>query len=168
MERGQKSPLLFTKNEMIAEAQLLDLITPTLEEKNYFLVTLEIRPGNNILIEIDSLEGVKISGCVEVSKIIENNLDREIEDFELQVSSPGLDKPFKVIQQYEKNIGKDVQIQTLENKIEKGKLLSVSNESITVEMKRKEKEGKKKKTIIENKVFNFNQIKETKIIISFK
>ncbi|MBW6484232.1 MAG: ribosome assembly cofactor RimP [Vicingaceae bacterium] len=153
---------------MIAEAQLVDLITPTLEEKNYFLVTLEVRPGNNILIEIDSADGVKISDCVSVSKAIENNLDRENEDFELQVSSPGLDKPFKVIQQYEKNIGKDVQIQTLENKIEKGKLLSVNNESITVEIERKEKEGKKKKTIFEKKVFNFNQIKETKIIISFK
>ncbi|PIQ16488.1 MAG: ribosome assembly cofactor RimP [Flavobacteriales bacterium CG18_big_fil_WC_8_21_14_2_50_32_9] len=153
---------------MITEVQLLDLITPTLEEKKYFVVTLEVRPGNNILIEIDSADGVKISDCVSVSKAIENNLDRENEDFELQVSSPGLDKPFKVIQQYEKNIGKDVQIQTLENKIEKGKLLSVNNENITVEIERKVKEGKKKKTIIENKVFNFNQIKETKIIISFK
>ncbi|NCP44865.1 MAG: ribosome assembly cofactor RimP [Flavobacteriales bacterium] len=153
---------------MITEVQLLDLITPTLEEKKYFVVTLEVRPGNNILIEIDSADGVKISDCVSVSKAIENNLDRENEDFELQVSSPGLDKPFKVIQQYEKNIGKDVQIQTLENKIEKGKLLSVNNINITVEIERKVKEGKKKKTIIENKVFNFNQIKETKIIISFK
>ena len=149
---------------MITEVQLLDLITPTLEEKKYFVVTLEVRPGNNILIEIDSADGVKISDCVSVSKAIENNLDRENEDFELQVSSPGLDKPFKVIQQYEKNIGKDVQIQTLENKIEKGKLLSVNNINITVEIERKVKEGKKKKTIIENKVFNFNQIKETKII----
>jgi len=153
---------------MITEVQLLDLITPTLEEKKYFVVTLEVRPGNNILIEIDSADGVKISDCVSVSKAIENNLDRENEDFELQVSSPGLDKTFKVIQQYEKNIGKDVQIQTLENKIEKGKLLSVNNINITVEIERKVKEGKKKKTIIENKVFNFNQIKETKIIISFK
>jgi len=153
---------------MITEVQLLDLITPTLEEKKYFVVTLEVRPGNNILIEIDSAYGVKIIDCVSVSKAIENNLDRENEDFELQVSSPGLDKPFKVIQQYEKNIGKDVQIQTLENKIEKGKLLSVNNINITVEIERKVKEGKKKKTIIENKVFNFNQIKETKIIISFK
>jgi len=153
---------------MITEVQLLDLITPTLEEKKYFVVTLEVRPGNNILIEIDSADGVKISDCVSVSKAIENNLDRENEDFDLQVSSPGLDKPFKVIQQYEKNIGKDVQIQTLENKIEKGKLLSVNNINITVEIERKVKEGKKKKTIIENKVFNFNQIKETKIIISFK
>lgn len=153
---------------MITEAQITALINQLLEDRNCFLVTLDIRAGNNILIEIDSLEGVKISDCVEVSKFIENNLDREIEDFELQVSSPGLDKSLKVIQQYKKNVGRDVQIETTENIRLKGKLVAVTEETITIETERKEKVGKKKKTVKENIELNFNQIKETKIIISFK
>lgn len=153
---------------MITNEQIINLITPTLKEKKCFVVTLDIRSGNNILLEIDSIEGVKISDCVEVSRAIEHNLDRETEDFELHVSSPGLDKPFKVIEQYQKNIGRTVQVETLENTTLKGKLISVSDEKITLEIEKKEKIGKKKKLIIENIELTINQIKETKIIISFK
>lgn len=153
---------------MITEAQISALINQLLEDRNCFLVTLDIRAGNNILIEIDSLDGIKISDCVEVSKFIENNLDRETDDFELQVSSPGLDKSLKVIQQYKKNVGRGVQVETTEGIHLKGKLLTVNEEIITIETERKEKVGNKKKTVIEKIELNFNQIKETKIIISFK
>ncbi|MCW8896902.1 MAG: ribosome assembly cofactor RimP [Flavobacteriales bacterium] len=153
---------------MITEEKILSLVTPTLEEKNAFVVMLDIRPGNNILLEVDSLEGVKISDCVDISRAIEHNLDRETEDFELQVSSPGLDKPLRVKQQYEKNVGRELKIITNDDVQLKGKLIEVNDEQITIEMQVKEKVGKKKKISIQNEQINFNNIKETKIIISFK
>ena len=153
---------------MITEEKINSLISEALAEKNAFVVSLEIRPGNNIMLEIDSLEGVKISDCVDVSRAIEHNLDRETEDFELKVSSPGLDQPFKVPQQYAKNIGREVKILLADGAETKGKLLEVNEENISIEKKVKVKEGKKKKVVIENEQINFNNIKETKIIISFK
>lgn len=153
---------------MITEEKINSLISEALAEKNAFVVSLEIRPGNNIMLEIDSLEGVKISDCVDVSRAIEHNLDRETEDFELKVSSPGLDQPFKVPQQYAKNIGREVKILLADGTETKGKLLEVNEENISIEKKVKVKEGKKKKVVIENEQINFNNIKETKIIISFK
>jgi len=153
---------------MITTEQIENLIASTLTEKNCFIVTLDVRAGNNILLEIDSIEGVKISDCVDISRAIEHNLDRETEDFELQVASPGLDKPFRVIQQYQKNIGKQVQIETTENAIIKGKLVALNNNLISIEVEKKEKVGKKKQTQRETIQLNINQIKETKIIISFK
>lgn len=153
---------------MITEEKINSLISEVLAEKNAFVVSLEIRPGNNIMLEIDSLEGVKISDCVDVSRAIEHNLDRETEDFELKVSSPGLDQPFKVPQQYTKNIGREVKILLADGTETKGKLLEVNEENISIEKKVKVKEGKKKKVVIENEQINFNNIKETKIIISFK
>lgn len=153
---------------MITEEKIHSLISDAMAEKNAFVVSLEIRPGNNIMLEIDSLEGVKISDCVDVSRAIEHNLDRETEDFELHVSSPGLDKPFKVPQQYTKNIGREVKVMLIDNTETKGKLLDANEEAITLEKKVKIKEGKKKKIVIENEQINFNNIKETKIIISFK
>jgi ribosome maturation factor RimP len=97
-------------------------------------------------------------------------LDRETQDFELQVSSPGLDKPFKVKQQYIKNVGRQVKV-TLQSKATiEGLLKSANNDRIVVETTRKERlEGKKKKeTIVEEHPIQYDQIKETKIIITFK
>ena len=81
---------------MITKQQVERLIKDKLKKENCFVVELEVRKGNNILLEIDSLEGVTVEDCVSYSRAIEHNLDREEEDFELNVSSPGLDKPLRV------------------------------------------------------------------------
>jgi ribosome maturation factor RimP len=96
-------------------------------------------------------------------------LDREDVDFELQVTSPGLDKPFKVVQQYQKNIGKAVKSKTEGGNIE-GILKSVADEGIVIETERKERlEGKKKKIkVVEDVTLAFSDIIETKVVISFK
>ena len=104
-----------------------------------------------------------------MSRHIEFSLDRETEDFELNVMSPGLTEPFKILRQYKKNIGQQVDIVTKENKKINGKLISVNDLSILLETKTKEKvEGKKGKQLLINNInLTFNQIKETKIVISF-
>ena len=155
---------------MINKAQIENLISEKLAEKECFLVELVINEGNDISIEIDSFNGVAITDCVEVSKSLEGNLDREEEDFQLNVSSAGLDKPLRVRGQYEKNIGREVKV-VLQDKCKiTGELKEVNENDILVEHSFKEKvEGKKKKQIIVKKeLIPVENIKETTIIISFK
>jgi len=155
---------------MIGKEQILELIQDKLTENNCFLVELEIGEGNTISIEIDSYDGISVTDCIEISKVIDNSLDREVEDFEMNVSSAGLDKPLRVIEQYKKNIGRDVKVVPIEGLVVKGELVEVTEEEIVVEHSYKERiEGRKKKeTIVKQEKIKFNNIKETTIIISFK
>lgn len=158
---------------MISKSKVLELINERIAElgNGLFVVELTISSNNVIQVELDKHEGnVSINDCMSVSRNVEHNLDREAEDFELQVSSAGLDKPFRVPAQYTKNIGRTVKV-VLQNgtKIE-GELKAANEKEIVVENSRKEKiEGKKKKElIVEQHVLPMVQIKETKIVISFK
>jgi ribosome maturation factor RimP len=152
---------------MITEGQIRKLIDEKLEELELFLVEIKIRPGNNIMVFIDGAKGVTIKECVKISRQIESNLDREIEDFELQVSSAGLDQPFRVLKQYVKNIGKEVTLITKEGEKYSGTLVSAGNEFVEVSVAPTKKELKEKK---ESQVYKikFENIKETKSVISFK
>lgn len=155
---------------MITNAQIQELIADRLVEKNCFVVYLDVKPGNNIQLELDSPNGLSISDCIDFSRQIEHNLDREAEDFELHVSSPGLDKPLRVFQQYQKNIGRDIKVVLLDDKKVEGKLEEVNESEIKLTYTLTEKiEGKKKKLkkIVEE-IIPFTNIKETTIIISFK
>ena len=146
------------------------MIADRLVEKNCFVVYLDVKPGNNILLELDSPNGLSISDCIDFSRQIEHNLDREAEDFELHVSSPGLDKPLRVFQQYQKNIGRDLKVVLLDDKKVEGKLEEVNESEIKLTYTITEKiEGKKKKLkkLIEE-IIPFTNIKESTIIISFK
>jgi len=118
---------------------------------------------------------IDIEQCVLLSKFIESNLDRELQDFELQVSSAGMTSPFKVKEQYIKNLNKSVKILTYDGKKHEGVLKEVGDDKLVIEYQVKEKiEGKKKKelvTKVESYFFNSdtnnNKIKETKKVISF-
>ncbi|MGK0286590.1 MAG: ribosome maturation factor RimP, partial [Salibacteraceae bacterium] len=99
---------------MIQESEIRDLIEETIEGTDIFLVELKISGGNKISVLVDAIGGLPITDCMKVSRGIDHNLDREDEDFELNVSSPGLDKPFKVFKQYEKNRGRSIHV-TLED-----------------------------------------------------
>ena len=85
---------------MIDKNIVRNLVDQWLEDKDYFLVDIEISSDNKIVVEIDHADGVWIEDCVELSRFIEDHLDREQEDFELEVGSAGLGQPFKVEQQY--------------------------------------------------------------------
>lgn len=154
---------------MITVEQIKKLAEEKLSGTPNFIVDISVKPGNKITILLDNDKGISISDCVNMSRYMEQSLDRGKEDFELNVMSPGLTEPFKTTRQYQKHINKQVEIITKENQKLTGKLLSVNNEGITLETKTKEKtEGKKsKQVIINNLPLTFNQIKETKVVISF-
>src|SRR5690606_30066500 len=97
---------------MISKEQIAQLTESAVKDRNIYLVDVVVSPGNRIRIEIDRDEGLSVNDCAFVSRFIEQNLDREQEDFEIQVSSPGLDQPFKILRQYRKNIGRKVEVVT--------------------------------------------------------
>lgn len=136
-----------------------------------YLVDVRIETGNRIVIELDHEErGASIEECMQVSRNVEHNLDREVEDFELEVSSAGLDRPLKVWKQYLKNVGRELKVVLEDGAAHKGILQHAENEELTLRVVRREKvEGKKKKQeIAEDVLIPLSQIKETKVIISFK
>lgn len=158
---------------MISKEKVLGLINEKIEEKGnkYFLVDLKISGSNKIMIEIDHEENpVSIDDCIQFSRQVEHNLDREIEDFELEVSSSGLSNPFKVKKQYVKNIGRTVKVLTKEGKAIEGELTYADDDKIKVKFEIKEKvEGSKKKIskTIEEEILHDN-INQTKLVITFK
>lgn len=136
----------------------------------YFIVSISIKKGNAIEVVIDGDNGVTIQKCVDVSRSIESNLDRESEDFELSVFSSGLGKAFKVHRQYIKNIGSEVEVDPAEGKPLSGILSSVDNEGFDIETKTIERpeKGKKKVEVTSRQRFLFSDKPKVKNIISFK
>ncbi|HTF04183.1 MAG TPA: ribosome assembly cofactor RimP [Bacteroidia bacterium] len=154
---------------MISPLHIRELAEQALQDSDCFLVDVHVTPMNKIIVLIDREGSVAINQCVSVSRFIENSLDRETEDFELEVSSAGLDQPFKVLRQYTKNIGKEVDVKLIDGKKINGNLVSANEEGITVLQITKERiEGRKAKQNVEkNLSLKFPEIKETKIVIKF-
>lgn len=142
---------------MISEAKITELVHECLEGTDFFLVDIAVSNKNQINIEIDGKGGVPINQCVKVSRHVEHSLDRDVEDFELSVSSPGVGKPLKVFRQYEVNVGRSLQVVLQDDNSVKGKLVEVSEDQIKI----KPKKGKEE---IEIKL---NNIKQTKVLVTF-
>ena len=155
---------------MINEEVVKSLVEARIADTKLFIVDIKIGVGNKILVEIDSDDTLSISDCIDVSRGVEHNLDREEEDFALEVTSPGLDKPLKVRRQYSKNIGRAVKVKRIDGTKLEGELLAVNDLEIVVKTAVKERvEGRKKKEwVITEHTIPFEEIKETHIVISFK
>jgi len=150
---------------MISKEKVIILAKEKIEELNYFLVDVKISAKNEITDLFDKGDGVIVRDCLYVSRHIEGNLDREIEDYQLTVCSPGLDKAFVVEEQYIKNIGRDVKVVTTDGDKIEGTLLEYGSE-LLLETRTKQK-GKKE--LLKQKVtIEKEKIKETKLIIKFK
>jgi ribosome maturation factor RimP len=130
---------------MIDKNLVKEIVGEWLTGKDYFLVDVEVSQDNRVVVEIDHADGVWIEDCVELSRFIEDRLNRDEEDFELEVGSAGLGQPFKVAQQYVNHIGKEVEVLTLDGKKLKGILKSVDGEQFVVTVEEKVRvEGKKR------------------------
>ena len=135
-----------------------------------FLVDVFMGKVNDIRVLVDSMEGVTIEECVELSRWLTGELEQIDENFSLEVSSPGLGAPLVLKQQYEKNIGRAVEVLFLDGKKKKGTLSGVNEDGITMEVTEKMVAGgsqKKKKNVRVSKTFAFEDIKSTKVVIEF-
>lgn len=155
---------------MIDKDFVKQLVESYLEGSDQFLVTAEVRPGNVIVIEFDSDHSVSIEDCIKLNKFIESKLDRDVEDYELEVGSSGISQPFKILRQYRKNIGKEVEVLTKDGKKMSG-ILKDANETnmiLTIEKQIKPEGAKRKITVEEDLTFTYDEIKYTKYLIRFK
>ena len=141
-----------------------------MEDKEYFLVDVAVSSDDKIVVEIDHAEGVWIDDCVELSRFIESKLDREEEDYELEVGSAGIGQPFKVLQQYLIHIGQEVEVLTKQGQKLEGVMKDANEENFTVTIQKKVKpEGAKRPKLVDEDVtFTYEEIKYTKYLISFK
>ncbi|MBK8367776.1 MAG: ribosome assembly cofactor RimP [Bacteroidetes bacterium] len=154
---------------MIKKETIVNLINEHFAGTDKFLVDVKILKGSVIEIYIDAPNHILIADCVELSRFVEGNLDREKEDFELQVSSPGATEAFKVVAQYKKYVGTKVKTVTKEGIKHEGTLMSADDNGFVIEETRREKKpvGKGNHTVVENITLTYNQTKETKSVLPF-
>lgn len=138
------------------------------EDEALFLIDLEFLPDSKISIIIDGDDGVPLTECIRVSRAVEESLDREEEDFSLEVSSPDITKPLLVIRQYKKNIGRTLSVKTENGKVE-GKLIEVQEEAIVLQWSAREPKpiGKGKITVEKTEIISYNKIVEAKVKLIF-
>ena len=154
---------------MNIEQKVSELVGQKIADRpDLFLVDVKMHPNGKLIILLDGDNGVGIADCVAVSRHVGYHLEEEniIEHaYNLEVSSPGIDAPLKLKRQYEKNIGRNLSIKQADSLKREGTLLQVAEDGIVIEEKIKEK-GKKAE-LIESHI-PFEQITETKVLISFK
>jgi ribosome maturation factor RimP len=155
---------------MINKERIELIVNQIIDAEKEFVVDITVSASNHILVLIDSEAGVVIKRCVEISRFIESQLDREEEDFELEVSSAGLTSPLKVHRQYAKNIGRAVEVLLNDGQKVTGKIIEVSPLAFTIQYQEKISiEGSKKKQLVDQtKEIPFAEVKTTVIIISFR
>lgn len=148
---------------MIDKNIVKELVDQWLAKTDYFLTDLTVSADDRIVVEIDHKDGVWIEDCVELSRHIEEGLDRDEEDFELEVGSAGIGQPFKVLKQYEIHIGDPVESILYDGRKMQGVLKSVSDEeiSLVVQEKVKTPEMKRPKLMEVDHVLKMADIKET-------
>lgn len=155
---------------MIERSIIVQLAEEKLSAGDNYLVDVMIKPGNMIVVEIDNDEAVSIDDCVTLSRYLEEHLDRDTEDYELEVGSAGITSPFKVLRQYLKYIGKEVEI-LLKSGVKLSGILKSADEKglvVTLEKKVKPEGAKRKVTVQEDQSYTFDEIKYTKYLIRFK
>jgi ribosome maturation factor RimP len=155
---------------MITAEQIQALITPLMENTDLFLVEVNVRPGNKIEVILDRDSGLTIEQCTEVHRHILRELDRDVEDYSLDVSSPDISKPLKISRQYIKNIGREVAVKLRDKSKFVGELIAANDMDFTIRFEEKIlPEGKKKKEVVVREVkIEYTNAQETKVQISFK
>ena len=146
---------------MIEKIKILELVNQALEGSDKFLVNLKITPDNRIYVDIDGDNGVTIDDCIELSRAIEGQLDRDVEDFALDVSSAGADQPLKLTRQLVKNIGREVEAVTYDGAKTEGELIAADEESVTLRI------AGTKKQAPQEVVLQRRDVKTLKVVIKF-
>jgi len=165
--RGAKLPS-FYKN-MIFKEKVESLVSQGIAEKPaIFLIDLTISESQKITIILDGDLGVTLQDCIDVSRVIDNNLDREEHDYSLEVASAGVSTPLKLVRQYKKNIGRVLKVKTVTDKFE-AKLDNANDDFITLTWTAREpkKIGKGKETVVKKVEIPYSDIKEATVIITF-
>ncbi len=138
------------------------------EHPDLFLIDLTITDSYKIIVTLDGDNGVQLQDCINISRAIEHNLDREEQDFSLEVASAGVSAPLKLVRQFKKNIGRTLKVRTANQTIE-ALLVDASEQDITLEWSSREpkKIGKGKETVLHNEKIAYGDIVEAVVTIIF-
>ena len=156
---------------MIEKKTIQTAVEQWLAKGDYYLVDIEMTNDDRIVIEIDHADGVWIEDCADLSRFLQEQIGEELGDYELEVGSAGIGQPFKVIQQYQNHIGKEVEVLDKEGKKLQGVLKSVDEAgSFVVTVKEKQQvEGKKRPVLADvDKTFAISEVKYCKYVLNFK
>ena len=151
---------------VISKQHITDLAESFLKGSENYLIDVKVSASNKISVLIENDQHVAIQDCINLSRHIEHSLDREQEDFELEVSSPGIDQPFRHERQYLKYSGQTVEIKLRNGIKHKGTLSLSSGDSISL-LPTKSTSSKKTNTPAEPVNFSLNDILETRLVIKF-
>ena len=149
---------------MIAQEQVTKVVEEVLEGTDKFLVEVLILPGNNITVFFDGDNSVSISDCQRLSRFIEEKLDLDYADYQLTVSSAGMDRPIKLLRQYKKRIGRELEVISKTGEKISGILVRADDKGIELEHPVK---NPKKEAVRPNSILALEQIKSAKIVITF-
>ena len=147
-----------------------EILENALEERSdLFLIDLEVNESNAIKIKVDGDHGVSVEDCVFLSRAVEHSLDREVQDFSLEVTSAGATAPLKHLRQYKKNIGRALAVKTHDGETYEAVITKADNNVISLEWKTREQKpvGKGKVTVLKQAEIAYNDIKEAKVKIKF-
>ncbi len=173
MERLQRKAFFIypeISRNMDFKTRVEELIQAFLEErKDIYLVDLKISAGNDVVVILDGDESLSIQDCLDASRAIEFNLDREEVDFSLQVMSAGLSEPLKLPRQYKKNVGRELEVTTEDGEVIKGELLEADEGKIVLMLRyrRPKLVGKGKEDVEEQREIPYQSIKRAMIVIKF-
>ena len=139
------------------------------KNESLFLIDLNVSADNQISVILDGDKGVTVEDCIEVSREIEHNLDREEIDFSLEVMSAGLSEPLSIPRQYKKNIGRNLKVKTINNDKLEGELIAANDETCTLSWSQREPKpvGKGKVTVKKEAELPYKEIMEAKVMITF-
>lgn len=154
---------------MIDKQKLTAVIEQGIRDTDLFLVNLTIGTDNKITVQIDSDTNVDIDQCVQLSQLVEQNFNRDDEDYELEIGSVGLTSPLQLPRQYKKFIGEQVETLTADGRKITGQLTAADNQTVTITVNQKVKKQGAKRPVIEPQEIKlqYNEIKQTKYIIQF-
>lgn len=154
---------------MIQKQTIEEIVNEWLQDKEYFLVDVTVSRDNEIVVEIDHADGVWIEDCVELSRFIEGRMNRDEEDFELEVGSAGIGQPFKVLQQYVNHIGQDVEVLAGDGKKYRGVIKTADEQTFTLTVSEKVKKEGAKRPVIEDvdHTWHYGEVKYAKALITF-
>lgn len=155
---------------MTFNERVVQLVEEALEaRKDLFLIDLKIDSSNKIIIILDGDNGVNLQDCIEISRATEAQLDREEQDFSLEVASAGVSSPLKLVRQFKKNLNRILKVKKANDEVIEAQLTAVSDENITLEWQAREpkKVGKGKETVEKKEQLSYSEIKEATVIISF-
>lgn len=146
---------------MIDKFKILDIVSEALEGSNKFLVNMKVTPDNRIFVDIDGDEGINIDDCIELSRTVENSLNRDEEDFELNVSSAGADEPLKMPRQYRRHVGRMVSVEDFDGKRVEGTLVEAGDNEFVVETKGSKKMASQRLSFV------YHDVKTVKVVLPF-